>query len=198
MPKALCLKCGEIKNDAWGPCDECRSAPQSDDELAAALAVTEEHFGLSTLQSFGSLVKSGQRPKLSPETKEELLKLVQESKKRDQAPEQPFEKQPVLRFRPTGIQLFFSSLLSLVGLEFLVAAVAIGCTLARMLMELSAETESILLWSTIAAAVLGAVVLPLIAWKKPNAVPSYGWFVAGAYLSGFGAALVYALLTLLN
>ena len=193
MPKSLCIKCGAIKDDAWAPCGTCLAAPQSDDELAASLALTEDHFGVATLQSFGNLIKSGQHPKLSEDTKAEFLRLVAESKQRTQAPEHAFATQPVLRFKPTGIQLFVRNVFSLVGLEFVIAFTTIGCTLGFLLQELPEKQEKFLLYCAITAAVLGTLVMPLIAWRKPESVPSYSWFMAGAYLAGFGAPLAYSI-----
>ncbi|MFT5471651.1 MAG: hypothetical protein ACI8UO_006788 [Verrucomicrobiales bacterium] len=191
MPKALCFKCGEIKDQAWAPCGSCLTTPQTDRDLAASLALTEDHFGVPTLQSFGKMIQSGQRPKLSADTEEEFLKLVKESTQRDEAPEHAFETQPVLRFQPTGIQSFVRLVMSLVGLEFLVAFTAISCTLARELLNLSPQISNLLLWCAIGSAIFGAAVMPLVAWKKPESVPSFGWFMTGAYLAGFGGPAAY-------
>lgn len=193
MPKALCFKCGAIKNDAWAPCDECHTTPQAEIDLATSLALTEDHFGVGTLQSFGSIIRGGQRPQLSPETRAAFLDIVRDSTQHTAAPEIAFEAKPILRFQPTGIQMFFKCLFSLVGLEFIIAFAAIDCTLARSLMDLSEETSTILLWSAIALSVLGALVMPVLAWRFPNAVPSFRWFLIGAYLAGFGAPLAFTL-----
>lgn len=191
MPKALCFKCGEIKDEAWSPCESCLTAPRTDSDLAASLALTEDHFGVPTLESFGKMIQSGQRPKLSPETQEEFLKLVKESTQRDQAPEHAFETQPVLRFQPTGWQSFGRLVMSLVGLEFLVAFTAISCAIARALLDVTEMISGMLLWCAAGAAIFGCAVMPLIAWRKPEIVPSFGWFMTGAYLAGFGAPIAY-------
>lgn len=192
MPKALCFKCGEIKDDAWGPCGSCHNAPQSEDELATSLALTEDHFGEPTLKSFGNLIKSGQYPKLSDDTKQEFLKLAKEAEGESlQAPELTLETQPVLRFNPTGSQLFFRNLFSLVGIQFVIAATAIGCTWGFLYFQLPDKQEKFLLYCAIGAAVLGAVIMPAVAWFKPKLVPSQSWFMTGAYIAGFGSPVTY-------
>jgi hypothetical protein len=73
MTIAVCFQCGAQKFGAFCPCGECRAVPQTEDELALSLAMTDHYFDQQTLDQMGAAVRDGKPPHLSPETREGLL-----------------------------------------------------------------------------------------------------------------------------
>ena len=79
MTMAVCFKCGVIKFGAFVPCPECSSAPQTEDELALALAMTDHYFDMPTLEQMGAAVRDGNPPHLNPQTHAQLIETIRSS-----------------------------------------------------------------------------------------------------------------------
>lgn len=79
MTMAVCFKCGVIKFGAFVPCPECSAFPQTEDELALALAMTDHYFDMPTLEQMGAAVRDGTPPHLDPETHDRLLHDIRSS-----------------------------------------------------------------------------------------------------------------------
>jgi hypothetical protein len=79
MTMAVCFKCGVIKCGAFVPCPKCSAAPQTEDELALALAMTDHYFDMPTLEQMGAAVRDGNPPHLDPQTHAQLLETIRSS-----------------------------------------------------------------------------------------------------------------------
>ena len=79
MTIAVCFRCGTLKFGAFCPCGECTAVPQTEDELALSLAMTDHYFDTPTLDQMGASIRDGKPPHLSPETREHLIASFRES-----------------------------------------------------------------------------------------------------------------------
>jgi hypothetical protein len=79
MTKAACFKCGVIKFGAFVPCPKCFAAPQTEDDLALSLAMTDHYFDMPTLEQMGAAVRDGNPPHLAPQTHAQLIKTIRSS-----------------------------------------------------------------------------------------------------------------------
>jgi hypothetical protein len=79
MTMAVCFKCGVIKFGAFVPCPECASFPQTEDDLALSLAMTDHYFDMPTLEQMGASVRDGKPPHLEPDTHARLVRDIRES-----------------------------------------------------------------------------------------------------------------------
>jgi hypothetical protein len=79
MTMAVCFRCGGMKFGAFVPCPECRQAPRTEEDLAISMAMTDHYFDVPTLKKIGASVKKGKPPKLSPETKAQLIEQIRGS-----------------------------------------------------------------------------------------------------------------------
>ena len=73
MTMAVCFKCGKIKFGAFVPCPVCASFPQTEDELALSMAMTDHYFDMPTLEQMGAAVRDGDPPHLDPETRAGII-----------------------------------------------------------------------------------------------------------------------------
>jgi hypothetical protein len=77
MTQAVCFRCGVIKFGAFCPCQECQTTPKTEDDLVISMAMTDHYFDMDTLKRFGESVRErGERPKLDPETRNNLLETI--------------------------------------------------------------------------------------------------------------------------
>src|SRR5579871_5234 len=79
MTTAVCFKCGAIKFGAFVPCPECSGFPQTEDDLALSLAMTDHYFDMPTLEQMGASVRDGVPPHLDPDTHRELIQQIRTS-----------------------------------------------------------------------------------------------------------------------
>ena len=76
MPTAVCFRCGEFKFGAFCPC-QCGAMPQTEDELAISLAMTDHYFDEPTLQQLGAAIqKTGTPPALDPQSHANIIALL--------------------------------------------------------------------------------------------------------------------------
>lgn len=68
MMRAVCLTCGAIKEDAFVPCPKCGHHPQTDEDKARHLILTEWYFSMPKLEYFSQKVKSGEALDFNPAT----------------------------------------------------------------------------------------------------------------------------------
>jgi hypothetical protein len=73
MTMAVCFKCGAIKFGAFVPCPECRAGPQTEDDVALSLAMTDHYHGMPALEQMGADIRAGRPPRLDPQTRRQLL-----------------------------------------------------------------------------------------------------------------------------
>ena len=76
---AVCFKCGVIKFGAFVPCPECSAAPQTEDDLALSLAMTDHYFDMPTLEQMGAAVRDGHPPHLGSQTHAQLIETIRSS-----------------------------------------------------------------------------------------------------------------------
>lgn len=79
MTMAVCFKCGVIKFGAFVPCPECSGFPQTEDDLALSLAMTDHYFDMPTLEQMGASVRDGKPPHLDPATHAQLIQQLRSS-----------------------------------------------------------------------------------------------------------------------
>lgn len=84
MAVVVCFNCGRQKREAQGPCGACGVTPQSEDDLALSLALTDERYRPLTLFYFGRLIAQGARPKLSAESQVEMLETIRQTRREDE------------------------------------------------------------------------------------------------------------------
>jgi hypothetical protein len=77
MTMAVCFKCGVIKFGAFVPCPKCSAYPQTEDDLALSLAMTDHFFDMPTLEQIGASVRDGKPPDLDPATHAQLVEQIQ-------------------------------------------------------------------------------------------------------------------------
>lgn len=59
MTQAVCLNCGAIKFGAFIPCPQCGHYPQSDEDKAKHLILTDWYFPIEQLEVFSRKVIAG-------------------------------------------------------------------------------------------------------------------------------------------
>ena len=79
MTTAVCFKCGVIKFGAFVPCPECSACPQTEDDLALSLAMTDHYFDRPTLEQMGAAIRDGKPPHLEPDTHARLIQQIRSS-----------------------------------------------------------------------------------------------------------------------
>jgi hypothetical protein len=76
---AVCFKCGVIKFGAFVPCPQCAAFPQTEDDLALSLAMTDHYFDMPTLEQMGAAVRDGNPPHLDPKSHAQLIQQIRDS-----------------------------------------------------------------------------------------------------------------------
>jgi hypothetical protein len=76
MTTAVCFKCGVFKSGAFVPCPECSVFPQTEDDLALSLAMTDHYFDMPTLEQMGTSVRDGKPLHLDPATRAQLVEQI--------------------------------------------------------------------------------------------------------------------------
>lgn len=94
MTIAVCYHCGAMKFGAFNPCAGCGASPQSEDDFAISLAMTDHYFPKSELEKLGEQVARGEKLQIDPEVHERFVQLLR-SEKRFQAPVSPDEVDPL-------------------------------------------------------------------------------------------------------
>jgi hypothetical protein len=79
MTTAVCFKCGFIKHGAVVPCPKCSGFPQTEDELALSLAMTDHYFDRPTLKKVAASVREGKPPHFDPATHAQLIGQIRRS-----------------------------------------------------------------------------------------------------------------------
>jgi hypothetical protein len=89
MTVAICFACGEFKVGAFTPCPACGAEPQTDDDLAYSLALTDHYLtpeGLAQVQQQAA----GQPINIDPDFSAQLLQGLR--KEREAKPRRPWWK----------------------------------------------------------------------------------------------------------
>jgi glutaredoxin len=73
MTIAACFNCGEIKFGGFTSCPKCKRAPETDDDLAISLELTDHYYSQTELEKFGAQIKAGIRFQIDDATREHLL-----------------------------------------------------------------------------------------------------------------------------
>lgn len=76
MTTAVCFKCGAMKVGAFTTCEKCKAAPQTVDDLALSLAITDHYFDGENLNNISLDIKNGKAVSLDAETKARLVESI--------------------------------------------------------------------------------------------------------------------------
>ena len=66
MTIAICTACGTRKFGAFTPCKECGFTPQSNEERAKSVLLSDHHFTHAQLDEIGNEIKIGQTTVYDP------------------------------------------------------------------------------------------------------------------------------------
>lgn len=79
MTQAICFSCGATKFGAFTPCSACATQPETEDQIAASLLLTDHFMDAATLAENSERIRaSGQKAAVPPEMREELLQAVRQ------------------------------------------------------------------------------------------------------------------------
>ncbi|HJM49594.1 MAG TPA: hypothetical protein QGF63_07065 [Alphaproteobacteria bacterium] len=76
---ALCMKCGNFKENAFRECAKCEFVPQSEHEFAYSLGLTQYFLGKQRFEEFAEAIKSGNAPIFDSAAWKRLIGSVRES-----------------------------------------------------------------------------------------------------------------------
>jgi hypothetical protein len=68
MTVAVCLKCGTMKCGAFTPCSECGFDPETDEERAKHLMVTDWYFAEEDLKGIAEKIQAGEEVTFDPQS----------------------------------------------------------------------------------------------------------------------------------
>ena len=75
MTVAVCYKCGEFKFGAFLPCKKCGTRPESEEDRAVSLVITDHYFPQEKLEAISTDLKNGKLDIINPD---QLKILVEE------------------------------------------------------------------------------------------------------------------------
>jgi hypothetical protein len=76
---AVCFNCGEMKFGAFVDCKKCNAKPQSNDDRALSLFLTDHFFKIDALHEIGKSIKNGEKFVLGEEQKKMYMEALNES-----------------------------------------------------------------------------------------------------------------------
>jgi len=74
MTIAICFACGAIKFGALCPCEKCKAAPKSEDEIAVSLLLCDHHIPVTDLEALSDAMMSGKIHPVPDEKSMEVLR----------------------------------------------------------------------------------------------------------------------------
>jgi len=80
MTVAVCLNCGEFKHGAFNPCSKCHHTPNSPDDQARHLLVTDHYLERAQLEQVSTKIKAGEKPAFNESQVEEIARTIPELK----------------------------------------------------------------------------------------------------------------------
>ena len=80
MTRAICQKCGDDKTGSFVPCPSCGFDPATDDELIAALLLSDHYQDEETLEDNRVRIRAGKILRVPDEIREQFLPVIQEVK----------------------------------------------------------------------------------------------------------------------
>ena len=79
MTTAICFKCGNYKNGAFNICENCNTCPESEEELAISIVMTDNYFTQSNLNELSKFIKAGGKPAFAQNILHEWIDQIRES-----------------------------------------------------------------------------------------------------------------------
>jgi len=76
MTIAICFHCGGIKRGSFLRCDDCGIEPQSEDDYAVSLALSDHYFNPDQLRTVGERIQGGAVVNLTSFSEEDRSKLL--------------------------------------------------------------------------------------------------------------------------
>jgi hypothetical protein len=80
MTRAICQKCGEDKSGSFVPCPNCEFDPATDDELIAALLLSDHYQDEETLEDNRARIQAGIALRVPDHIRDEFLPAIQQVK----------------------------------------------------------------------------------------------------------------------
>jgi hypothetical protein len=80
MTIAICFACGEYKLSAFTPCPACGTEPQTDDDLAYSLALTDHYLTPEGLAQVQQQALAGEPINIDPDFYEQLRQGLREER----------------------------------------------------------------------------------------------------------------------
>lgn len=81
MTTAVCLKCGVMKLGAWVPCPKCGYSPESNEERAKAILLTDHLLTPEQLKEASAYIGAGNTPNFDEEAISEMAANFEEISK---------------------------------------------------------------------------------------------------------------------
>jgi hypothetical protein len=66
MTIAVCFKCGAFKHGAITPCPQCKTTPETPEDQARSIAMSDHHYNRATLERISSSIQEGRVPAIDP------------------------------------------------------------------------------------------------------------------------------------
>ena len=77
MTVAVCFNCGSFKFGAFTSCKKCGALPESDDDLAFSMMLTDHFETEEDLASIGQKIEAnGSKAKIAPEQRDEIFEIL--------------------------------------------------------------------------------------------------------------------------
>ena len=77
MTVAVCLHCGAMKVGAWTPCPRCGYTPETPEDQAKHLMVSDHYLGQADLENISVRVKQGLPLNFQPQQVEQMAASIQ-------------------------------------------------------------------------------------------------------------------------
>jgi hypothetical protein len=81
MTDAVCFYCGDMKFGAFTDCPTCGVKPETDDDLALSLALTDHYLSKANLEQFSQSIQAGKPACLDDDVREKFLHNLAEFRK---------------------------------------------------------------------------------------------------------------------
>ncbi|HRW11101.1 MAG TPA: hypothetical protein P5121_38635 [Caldilineaceae bacterium] len=79
MTQAICFSCGATKFGAFTPCSACATQPETEDQIAVSLLLTDHFMDAATLAENAERIRtSGKQAAVPPEMRDELLQSIRQ------------------------------------------------------------------------------------------------------------------------
>ena len=78
MTVAICIRCGTVKRGALTPCPKCEFDPESNEDKAKAMLLTDHYLPEEQLKAIGDEIQNGKTPKFPEDILAEQIRFFEE------------------------------------------------------------------------------------------------------------------------